>query len=172
MRDQSSDEMFIVVPQDSFMKVIMQAFADRKGVSLEVLRFTIDGTRVNAEDTPEMLEMEDGDQIDVHLLQRGGGDNTNSSDEDFVKDVSSDNLQHAYDSAQEEEVPVAQHVPAEISIAIIDQQVRVVVYCLFLCLFIVYCLFSVCLWCELSLLCFFFHIFFSFCSCFRVSPLT
>ena len=139
MRDQRSDEMFIVVPQDSPIKNIMQAFADRKGVSLEVLRFTIDGTRVNAEDTPKMLEMEDGDQIDVLLQQLGGGDNTNSSDEDGVKDVSSDNLQRAYVSAQEEEVPVALHLPTEISSAVNDQQVRVVVYGLWF----VYCLFMV-----------------------------
>ena len=73
VRDQSGEEMFFKVKKGTAMKKIMQAFADRKGVSLEVLRFTIDGTRVNAEDTPKMLEMEDGDQIDV-LLQQLGGD--------------------------------------------------------------------------------------------------
>ena len=74
VRDQSGEEMFFKVKKGTAMKKIMQAFADRKGVSLEVLRFTIDGTRVNAEDTPKMLEMEDGDQIDVLLQQLGGAD--------------------------------------------------------------------------------------------------
>ena len=143
MRNQSGEEMFFQVKKGAAMKKIMQAFADHKGVSLEVLRFTVDGARVNAEDTPRMLEMEDGDQIDVILQQLGGGDNTNSSDEDVVnvKDVSSDNLQHVYVSAQEDDVPDAQHVPAEISLAINDQQVRVVVNCLFIVCF--YCLFMV-----------------------------
>jgi len=74
VRDQSGEEMFFKVKKGTAMKKIMQAFADRKGMSLEVLRFTIDGTRVNAEDTPKMLEMEDGDQIDVLLQQLGGAD--------------------------------------------------------------------------------------------------
>ena len=72
VRDQSGEEMFFKVKKGTAMRKIMQAFADRKGVSLEVLRFTIDGQRVNAEDTPKMLEMEDGDQIDVLLQQLGG----------------------------------------------------------------------------------------------------
>jgi small ubiquitin-related modifier len=61
--------MFFKVKKGTAMRKIMQAFADRKGVALDVLRFTIDGARVNAEDTPKMLEMEDGDQIDVLLQQ-------------------------------------------------------------------------------------------------------
>jgi SH3-like domain-containing protein len=75
VRDQSGEEMFFKVKKGTAMKKIMQAFADRKGVALDVLRFNIDGARVNAEDTPKMLEMEDGDQIDVMMQQLGGGDN-------------------------------------------------------------------------------------------------
>jgi hypothetical protein len=54
-------------------------FADRKGVALDVLCFTIDGARVDAEDTPKMLEMEDGNQIDVMMQQLGGGDDEGAS---------------------------------------------------------------------------------------------
>ena len=68
VRDQSGEEMFFKVKKGTAMKKIMQAFADRKGVSLEVLRFTIDGTRVNAEDTPMMLSRVDGDLIEVMML--------------------------------------------------------------------------------------------------------
>jgi hypothetical protein len=72
VRDQSGEEMFFKVKKGTAMRKIMQAYADRKGVSLETLRFTCDGQRVNLEDTPKMLEMDDGDQIDVLLQQLGG----------------------------------------------------------------------------------------------------
>ena len=73
VRDQSGEEMFFKVEKGTAMKKIMQAFADRKGVSLEVLRFTFDGTRLNAKDTPKMLKFQDGAWIDAHLERRGGG---------------------------------------------------------------------------------------------------
>jgi small ubiquitin-related modifier len=61
------------VKKGTSMKKVMQAFADRKGVQLDMLRFTIDGVRCNEGDTPKMLELEEGDQIDVMLMQLGGG---------------------------------------------------------------------------------------------------
>ncbi|KAF9072505.1 hypothetical protein BDP27DRAFT_416667 [Rhodocollybia butyracea] len=36
------------------------------------LKFTYDGQRINKEDTPASLEMEDGDLIDAFLEQLGG----------------------------------------------------------------------------------------------------
>lgn len=36
-------------------------------------KFTYDGNRINKEDTPASLGMEDGDQVDAHLGQVGGG---------------------------------------------------------------------------------------------------
>jgi small ubiquitin-related modifier len=39
------------------------------------LRFyTSEGGRVQAVDTPDSLELEDGDLIDVHIEQQGGAD--------------------------------------------------------------------------------------------------
>ncbi|KAI0922437.1 hypothetical protein AcV7_005972 [Taiwanofungus camphoratus] len=37
------------------------------------LKFTFDGQRVQPQMTPLELEMEDGDTIDAHLAQQGGG---------------------------------------------------------------------------------------------------
>lgn len=36
------------------------------------LRFIFDGQFITPEDTPKSLEMEDQDQVDVHLKQVGG----------------------------------------------------------------------------------------------------
>lgn len=50
---------------------IMQVFADRKGVSVDVLRFQYDGVMVFPQSTAKWLEMRDGDKVDVMQSLRG-----------------------------------------------------------------------------------------------------
>ena len=50
----------------------MNAFCQRQGVNLNAVRFLFDGNRINPSQTPEQLEMEDGDVIDVMVEQQGG----------------------------------------------------------------------------------------------------
>ena len=45
----------------------------RKGIDKGQLRFLVDGSRVQPNDTPASLDLEDNDQIDVVLEQLGGG---------------------------------------------------------------------------------------------------
>lgn len=54
------------------LKKIMDAYCDRNSKKIETCRFLFDGARVNPESTPESLEMEDGDCIDVMHEQVGG----------------------------------------------------------------------------------------------------
>jgi small ubiquitin-related modifier len=54
------------------MSKIFNAYASRKGVDINSLRFLLDGDIVNGEQTPKMLELEDQDQIDAVLEQIGG----------------------------------------------------------------------------------------------------
>jgi small ubiquitin-related modifier len=72
VRDQHGDEMFFKVKKDTKMSKIMDAYAQRKGISATSLRFTMDGDRIDAHDTPKMLELEENDQIDVMLETVGG----------------------------------------------------------------------------------------------------
>ena len=72
VREQTGEEMVFKVKKHTSMKKIMAAFADKKGVSLNHLTFMFDGNRITEEDTPKMLEMEDGDQLEVVLHQTGG----------------------------------------------------------------------------------------------------
>jgi small ubiquitin-related modifier len=65
--------MFFKVKKGTKMQKIMDAFAGRKGIAANSLRFMLDGTRVQGDQTPKMLELEDNDQIDVVLEQVGGG---------------------------------------------------------------------------------------------------
>ena len=56
------------------MQKVFETYAQRKGVQVQSLRFMLDGERVNENQTPKMLELEDQDQIDCMLEQTGGGD--------------------------------------------------------------------------------------------------
>ena len=49
-----------------------QAFCTRNGVATTAVRFLFDGNRINPSQTPEDLEMEDNDVIDVMVEQQGG----------------------------------------------------------------------------------------------------
>jgi len=53
------------------MSKVMETYAKRKGVDIASLRFLVDGERVQGEDTPKTLELDDQDQIGkIHLLSR------------------------------------------------------------------------------------------------------
>ncbi len=55
--------------------MVFTAYAQWISVDVKSLRFLLDGERINDTDTPDMLELEDGVQIDCVLQQVGGGDN-------------------------------------------------------------------------------------------------
>ena len=61
-----------LVKNTTKMSKVFVAYAQRKGVQQSSLRFLLDGERINPEDTPKSLELEDQDQIDCLLEQYGG----------------------------------------------------------------------------------------------------
>lgn len=72
LRDQTGEEVLFKVKKDTKMQKIFDAYAQRRGVSVASLRFMLDGERINPENTPKTLELEDQDQVDVMLEQQGG----------------------------------------------------------------------------------------------------
>ena len=54
------------------MSKVFGAYATRRGVQEGSLRFMLDGERIDPDQTPKMLELEDQDQIDCLLEQTGG----------------------------------------------------------------------------------------------------
>jgi small ubiquitin-related modifier len=72
VRDQSGEEMFFKVKKSTKMDKIMQAYAQRRGLAANALRFMVDGERLTSDQTAKMLELEDDDQIDVMLESTGG----------------------------------------------------------------------------------------------------
>ena len=51
---------------------LMDAYCTRAGLSIKQCRFIFDGKILQPYDTPDKLNMEDDDQIDVNLEQVGG----------------------------------------------------------------------------------------------------
>ena len=54
------------------LRKLMQAYCDRQGLQISLVRFRFDGNPVKETDTPLGLEMEDEDTIDVFQSQTGG----------------------------------------------------------------------------------------------------
>lgn len=67
-----SAEIFFKIKRSTPMKRLMEAFCKRQGKDLSSLRFLIDGTRVSPDNTPDDLDLEDGDTIEAHREQTGG----------------------------------------------------------------------------------------------------
>ena len=70
---QDGKEVYFKIKSSTKLGKLMKAWCQRQSVSENSVRFIIDGERVNEDDTPESLELEDGDIIDAVLQQTGGG---------------------------------------------------------------------------------------------------
>ncbi|WKA13093.1 hypothetical protein VitviT2T_030426 [Vitis vinifera] len=51
---------------------LMSAYCGRQSVELNFITFLFDGRRLRGKQTPDELEMMDGDEIDAMLHQTGG----------------------------------------------------------------------------------------------------
>ncbi|CAL5390398.1 unnamed protein product [Camellia sinensis] len=74
VKGQSKDgnEVFFRIKRSTQLKKLMNAYCDRQSVEFNSIAFLFDGRRLRAEQTPDELEMEDGDEIDAMLHQTGG----------------------------------------------------------------------------------------------------
>ncbi|CAH6722954.1 ubiquitin-like protein Smt3p [[Candida] jaroonii] len=67
-----SAEIFFKIKKTTPLKRLMDAFCKRVGKPMANMRFLVDGTRVQPENTAEDLDLEDGDMIEAHREQTGG----------------------------------------------------------------------------------------------------
>eukprot|EP01040_Poterioochromonas_malhamensis_P010017 gene10017-10887_t len=72
LRTQGGEESHFKVKRTTPMRKIFQAFADRQGSSRHHFTFHLDGERIQEDATPQLLSMDEGDQIDVFMEQVGG----------------------------------------------------------------------------------------------------
>ena len=70
---QDSNEIHFRVKQTTQMGKLKKSYSERVGVPVTSLRFLFDGRRINDDETPKALEMEQDDVIEVYQEQTGGG---------------------------------------------------------------------------------------------------
>ena len=87
-----NNEVFFKIKRSTRLDKLMRAFCERQGKEFTTVRFLFDGSRVQANDTPDsvsypqapqtylklltlisQLDMSDGDTLEVHQEQIGGG---------------------------------------------------------------------------------------------------
>jgi small ubiquitin-related modifier len=71
LKELAGEETYFKVNPLTAMDRVFNAFAKRKGVAVTTLRFLLDGQRVNGDQAPYDLELEDQHQLDVVLVQTG-----------------------------------------------------------------------------------------------------
>merc|ERR1712025_558097 len=71
---QDSNEIHFRVKQSTNMGKLKKSYSERVGVPVTSLRFLFDGRRINDDETPKALEMEQDDVIEVYQEQTGGND--------------------------------------------------------------------------------------------------
>mmetsp|Transcript_1160 Transcript_1160/g.1793 ORF Transcript_1160/g.1793 Transcript_1160/m.1793 type:complete len:94 (+) Transcript_1160:98-379(+) len=72
VKEQGGEETYFKVKKSTKMSKVFEAFAQRKGVQKNQIRFLLDGERINDDETPQSLELAENDQIDCLLEQQGG----------------------------------------------------------------------------------------------------
>ena len=60
------------IKESTPFRKLMHAYCDRQKLVINTIRFVFDGNRINESDTPNALDMEDGDTIEVFSQQSGG----------------------------------------------------------------------------------------------------
>ncbi|KAJ4911286.1 Small ubiquitin-related modifier 1 [Raphanus sativus] len=72
VKGQDGNEVFFRIKRATQLKKLMTAYCDRQSVDFNSIAFLFDGRRLRAEQTPDELDMEEGDEIDAMLHQTGG----------------------------------------------------------------------------------------------------
>lgn len=68
----NNNEVFFKIKRNTKLEKLMLAFCERQSKAMNSVRFLFEGQRVQPTDTPETLEMADGDTLEVHQEQVGG----------------------------------------------------------------------------------------------------
>ncbi|KAI7731019.1 hypothetical protein M8C21_017413 [Ambrosia artemisiifolia] len=71
VKNQDNVELFFKIKRNTQLKKLMNAYCDRMSVELNSIVFLFDGRRIRGDQTPDELEIEEGDEIDAMLPQTG-----------------------------------------------------------------------------------------------------
>ena len=70
-KDNEGMEMYFKVKRTTRMEVLFNRYARKRGVDVSSLRFLLDFERIYTNETPNSLELDDGEEIEVMLEQSG-----------------------------------------------------------------------------------------------------
>ncbi|KAL4262024.1 hypothetical protein AB1N83_005955 [Pleurotus pulmonarius] len=68
----TGEEIFFKIKRSTKLSKLQGAYANKVGKDVGSIRFLYEGERINNDDTPASLDMEDNDTIDVMVQQVGG----------------------------------------------------------------------------------------------------
>merc|ERR1711902_41409 len=69
---QDDSEIVFKIKKSTPLKKLMNAYCQRQSLEITQIVFLYEGQRIQMEDTPEDLGIEDGDEIDAMIHQVGG----------------------------------------------------------------------------------------------------
>eukprot|EP00036_Acanthoecidae_sp_10tr_P009166 CAMPEP_0182920946 /NCGR_PEP_ID=MMETSP0105_2-20130417/3827_1 /TAXON_ID=81532 ORGANISM="Acanthoeca-like sp., Strain 10tr" /NCGR_SAMPLE_ID=MMETSP0105_2 /ASSEMBLY_ACC=CAM_ASM_000205 /LENGTH=99 /DNA_ID=CAMNT_0025058421 /DNA_START=63 /DNA_END=362 /DNA_ORIENTATION=- len=69
---QDNQELHFKIKRSTPMRKLISTYCKKKGLQADSVRFLFDGEQINPEATPETMDMEDKDVIDVMYQQTGG----------------------------------------------------------------------------------------------------
>ena len=72
VQDQNGNVIQFKIKQSTQLKKLMNSYCSRKGIAMDTLRFTMDGTRLQGHLTPKDYDMVEGDVLEVFMEQQGG----------------------------------------------------------------------------------------------------
>ncbi|GMH41787.1 hypothetical protein BSKO_09697 [Bryopsis sp. KO-2023] len=72
VKDQNGNELHFKVRKTTKFEKIMQAYCQKKCLQMGHVRFLYDGERVMGQQTPQEVDMDDGEVIDCVMEQLGG----------------------------------------------------------------------------------------------------
>ncbi|KAI3953106.1 hypothetical protein MKW98_020301 [Papaver atlanticum] len=72
IKSNDGTEVFFRTKRNTKFRKLMIAYCDRKELDINTITFLMDGTMIKAEQTPDELQLEEGDEIDAFDHQIGG----------------------------------------------------------------------------------------------------
>eukprot|EP00915_Cephaloidophora_sp_WS-2016_P003808 GHVH01005093.1.p1 GENE.GHVH01005093.1~~GHVH01005093.1.p1 ORF type:complete len:133 (+),score=25.30 GHVH01005093.1:107-505(+) len=73
VRSPHGQEVFFRIRRTTCLQKLMTAYCNRLGLPTDGVRFLFDGDRIRGDQTPEEIQLDDGDIIDAMVRQIGGG---------------------------------------------------------------------------------------------------
>lgn len=70
--DGLGNEILFRVKRNMPLKKLISAYCKKRNIAEDTARFSVDGTRIAGYETPDDLELEDGDILHVGIMQTGG----------------------------------------------------------------------------------------------------